>query len=493
MRPSVLLFVVAGVAVLLAAEEPPTAPAPEILNLERDVQAGADTISILRTTDKRQLNRYVAKTYELQHAHPVEVLPFLRDIASLEGGTAATAWNVSEEGSSRQWIQVNVPEFQLPYIDSLVKSYDTPGFRSVTGRIVYSYRTKFRDAEEIATIIKATTLSPDGRVEGDSETNTLYLSETPSGFRRVFSQVLFYDVPTAQLAIEVQFIELLRVDDEQIGLDWDAWRGAVTGGVDLRYRDIESSAGLPDSTVRSLDALLSLDAEVLARFLNFVEERGGARTITRSTINVSNGREGILRSNTGLQTKVSDVEDYDRSDAPTEGIELRLKPSITMMSARIDVQLSTTGPAGFADDGTVILATQTVTASLTSFDDQLQKLGGTTRTAAATERKGLPGLKDVPLIWPLFATERRIIRETQLLTFIRPRWSSALLPDADAMQTDGPLDAVFVDEILRLNPSLRLTEEDERLYREVFGEPGRLLPDHPHPPSPPETVDRPLE
>lgn len=232
--------------------------------------------------------------------------------------------------------------------------------------------------------------------------------------------------------------------------------------------------------MRSLDALLSLDAEVLSRFLNFVEERGGARTIARTTINVSNGRDGVIVSRSGLQEAVADNEAYDRSKAPREGIELRLKPSITMMSARIDVEMMTTGPVGFANDGSVLLSTQTVNASLTSFDDQLQKLGGTTRTTAATERKGIPLLKNAPVVWPLFATERRVIRETQLLTFIRPRWSSAVLPDADSMQTDGPLDAVFIDEILRLNPSLGLTSEDDQLYREVFGDPGRIRPEHPH-------------
>ena len=453
----------------------------EIINIDRAVDSKVETLAILRSEDKRQINRYVAKTYVLNHANPTELIPLLREAVELEEGSVGTAWIEEKDGSTRKWIQVNAPEFQLPYLDKLVEAYDQPGFRSVSGRVVYSYRTKYRDAVEVANFIQRTVVSPDGRVVGDPDSNTLFITETPSGFKRVFSQVLFYDVPSPQLAVEVQFVELTRIEDDQIGLDWDAWKQSLGGRIDFGYSDTEiTPSGAGDETVRSLDALLSLDATVLSRFLNFVAERGGAKILARTTVNVANGNKGTLSSQTGLQRFINNPGDSTPPTNPLqEGIQLQLTPSIAMRTARLNVLLETTSPGGFTEEGGILLTTQSVEATLTSFDDQVQKLSGITRQSVATERKGIPLLKDVPGVWPLFATERKVLRKSEIIVFLRPRWSGAVLPDKDAMLTDGPKTAVFIDDILKLNPNLSIEDADKMLLEEVGGLQGNVEPQHP--------------
>lgn len=45
-----------------------------------------------------------------------------------------------------------------------------------------------------------------------SATNTIYVVDSPSDFRRTLAQIQFYDVPIPQVDLEVQLLELMNVN-----------------------------------------------------------------------------------------------------------------------------------------------------------------------------------------------------------------------------------------------------------------------------------------
>src|SRR5690606_37281963 len=123
----------------LAAQEQPAVARnaqDEIVTIDKSVGAETSEFRIFRSGDKSEMNRYVAKTYRLENANPFELKPYLRGITSLEKGSVNTVSSTDPEtGKKMYWIQVNAPEFQIPYIDQLIEEYDVAGFTSGSGSV----------------------------------------------------------------------------------------------------------------------------------------------------------------------------------------------------------------------------------------------------------------------------------------------------------------------------------------------------------------------
>lgn len=481
--PFAFLAAALGPGVVVAQQQPAVAQnsQDEAVQIVRSASPEAESFKILRSNDKAEINRYVTKVYPLRHANPMEILPYLRTATALERGTVSTAWNPQPDGSHLAWIQVNVPEFQIPYLDAAVAAYDVENFASIPGDIRFSYRTKYRSAVEVADFIRGTVLSGDGFIKGDAVTNTIYVNDSPSDFRRVLAQIEFYDIPAPQVDVEVTLIELTNVDQTSLGLDWDAWKSSLSGKLDLTAASgrTERDGVVTNTTARGSDAILSLDATAAAKFLNYLVDRGKAEVRARTNITVANGTVATLTSGTQMpEFQYSFSKDSGKStlkeeaatpaDPAAEGLTLALRPVIATEAARLGVDITMRSPVALGKTGAPIYSTQTVGADLTLAQDQLVKLGGLRRRTEAKQEKGIPGLRSIPGLKWLFANETTVLRETELYVFLKPTWTTPVLPAIDGMQVDKPTAAVYVAEILKTNPNLTISPEDAALLQRYF-------------------------
>jgi type II secretory pathway component GspD/PulD (secretin) len=465
-----------------AQQQPGTAvnQQDEVVTLDVAALGAPGAFKILRSGDKQEINRYVTKVYPLAHANPYELLPYLRTIAALEKGNVVTAWVPKPGEKALSWIQVNVPDFQIPSIDEAVKAYDVPDFASIPGDIKFSYRTKYRSAVEIADFIRVSTLSPDGLIKGDPTTNTIYVQDSPSDFLRVFAQIQFYDIPAPQIDLEVSIIELAEVDQTSLGLDWDAWKTALGGAANLASTSahVEPAVG-PDlnSNSRTFEGLLSIDATAAARFLNYLVDRGKARVRTRTNLTVTTGTAASIASGIGVPsysytyepTRQRSILTKVPGTANSEGFSVTIVPTIAMKAARMEVALALRSPVAIDKTGTPVYSDQEVLAEMTLEQNQLLRVGGVRRGVETVQRKGFPLLKDIPLIKYLFSNETRLIRESELYVFIRPTWTAPLLPDVDSMKIDKSFNAQPISDLLRNNPELSISGEDAALLERYFG------------------------
>jgi type II secretory pathway component GspD/PulD (secretin) len=500
-RPTALPFrrsIVAAcaVAICLAPRAPRAQDQPaeasnsqdEYFNFNRDVDAKTERFAVLRSNDKQEVNLYVSKAYKLEHANPYEMLPYLRSAVALERGSVITAILKPDEASGTggaQWIQVNAPAFQIPHIDQLVAAYDTPGFISAGGDMKFSYRLKHRRASEVAAFIRSTAISGDGKIDADDATNTVYIQDSPSDFLRDLAQIQFYDIPVPQVSVELKIVELLVLDQTRLGLDWDAWKislaGAFTGTYDS-LRDAIGSAPEVSGRARSLGSLVSIEATVLARFLNYLEDEGKARTLVSTRLNVANGRVATLRSGTeipefNLQLNapagMRDLVEANRSatllGSLSEGLAIAVAPTVAAETTRLDCQLALRSPAGVDALGHPIYSEQSLESNISVDAGRVYSLGTLRRSTNAIQRKGIPLLKEIPLIKYLFSVETTIARESELFVFVSPTWSAPKLPSAGAAMRGSKLEAATtVAGILMENPSLAIGPEDQAVLDAYF-------------------------
>jgi type II secretory pathway component GspD/PulD (secretin) len=457
----------------------------EQLNINRNADPGADVFAILRADDKRMVTRYVSKVYPLQHANPYEMLPYLRSAVDLERGSVATAWMPPGSPSGgRQWIQVNVPEHQLPYIDQLVAEYDAPGFVSVLGDIKFSYRLNHRRASDVAAFIATSTLTPDGIIRADDATNTLYAHESPSDFVRVLAQIQFYDIPVPQVAIDLKIVELNELDNTKLGLDWDSWKVALAGNLTGAYDSLRDAiAATPEiaGRARSFSSLVSIEATVLARFLNYLEDKGKARTLVSTRLNVSNGQVAILRSGTEVPeftlelnapAGVRELREQERPErglaSMGEGLFLSMSPMVAAETTRLDCEIEMRTPAGVDALGHPIYSGQSLISNLTVDPGRVYTVGSMRRKTSAQQRKGIPFLKSIPVVKYLFSVETTIERQSELFVFVKPTWTAPFLPGANSMRQAEALQTDGIAGLLRTNPNLSVSPEDQRILDAYF-------------------------
>jgi type II secretory pathway component GspD/PulD (secretin) len=296
----------------------------------------------------------------------------------------------------------------------------------------------------------------------------------------VFGQIQFYDVPAPQLEVEVLIIELTELDQTVLGLDWDAWKTALSGSAAAASFSsrLESAGDAFNSSGRGLSGILSIDATAAARFLNYLVDKGKATIRARTTLAVTNQSLGTVVSGIGVPTykyvydpaigKSVLTSIPPTGDVPGEGIALAMVPTIAMDAARLEVTVAMRSPVAIDKTGLPIFSQQEFTAELTLEQEQLQKIGGIRRGVQTIQRKGFPGLKDIPGIKYLFSSEARIIRESEVYIFLQPRWTSPRLPQLDGMRAGEAVPADLIAGILQQNPNLQISAEDAALLQRYF-------------------------
>lgn len=433
----------------------------ELITINKIADPGTESFKILRSGDKFELNRYVTKVYHLQNANPFEMIPYIKSIVALEKGSVKTARNYGPDGKIRMWLQVNVPEYQIPYLDQAIAAYDVPNFISAPGFVAFAYKTQHRSAAEITDYIARATGTAEGKRKSDPASNTIYFQESPSDFMRVYSSILFADQPIPQVDMEVTMIEVTNLDNSSLGLYWDAWKSSIGGEFSFDFDNlrVNPAAGpVERSSLQDFGGLVSIDATALASFLNYLSDDGAAKVLVRTNLTVSTGKEGVISSSTGIPGQ----------EGGSEGILVRILPEVAMQSVGLDIEIEMHSPVGVDPENQPIFSDQKYSSHITVSQDQLYKIGGLRRSVTATETRGIPGLKSIPFVKWLFRNEVTIMRRSNVYLFIKPTWTATQLPDATWKDFHRIVDGFTIDDVLKNNPNIQIGPGDAEMLRRYF-------------------------
>lgn len=456
----------------------------EVININRAVGEETSHFSILRTDNQQEVQDYISTVVELEHAVALEVLPHVLRAVSLEKGSARPLkYTEPDSGRTRYFIQVVTTAEQMPSIIETIRALDLPGVVSSEGDIKYHYRLKYRRASEVSNILRGTSLSSEGKTFADDETNTIYISDSVSDGTRNIAVAQFYDVPSPQVEFQVLAVEFTADDSGNLGLDWDAWKRALGGEVQLGANWFEGG----DKFAR-LDALLTVDASALASFLNYTTQQGTGDVVTRTTITASNNRPGVVSSlrripsfaYTTTLLRPEQLREPNRSHdddirelgtrpvvtvpptrsflgatnaaAPgasaldpsfiggekSEGIFLVIQPTIGRELVSADIRVVVNSMTGLTKLGEPIVAENLVDTAVTLRDGQPFVLGGLNKKTVVNQRTGVPGLKEVPVIKYLFSVERERVRESKIYVVVTPRFVNQVHFAAAGLMAEKP-------------------------------------------------------
>lgn len=416
---------------------------------------GVSAISILRTDDFTDQNDYVSEVFELE-TDPFEVLPYVRSLVQQEGGAAeGFVYADPETGEISRFIQVVCPDYQMDSVRAVLAVVNRAGAQSDNGGTRLHYRMHHQLASSVAAILNRTEISPDGFVQADDVTNTIYIRDSKSDGARALAAAQFYDVPARMVELRVQIVEVDVTDSETIGLDWDAWKTSAAGFLALTSA---SRDGLGGEFI-SFDSLLVIDATALAEFLNYLVHVGHATTLTDTSLTVVNGQTATLQSTKAIPHQVyttqngadpirfvdegdtSDPEHVDFDglamgplDEPAgravlrdqfdaqEGFRLVFSPIIGTDSMVCHVLCEINNLAGQSDLDTPIVASHRTETMIGLSDGGTCLVGAFDRTTAMDVQDGLPLLRHIPVLGPsLFSETTEELRRTKLVVLVTPR------------------------------------------------------------------------
>jgi Bacterial type II and III secretion system protein len=412
-------------------------------------------LRIFRSGSKQEINRYVSQVIELKHAEALELLPVVQDAINEEEGTArALQYEPPDGGKARNFIQVITTREQMPSVVDTIKKLDLRGVTSGTGDADFSIRMKYRKASEVAAVLEETVLSDAGGVFADDATNTLYLSDKVGSIECDRAQIDFYDVPIPSVEFDVKVVAIYERNSDKLGIDWNAWKRSLGGQVDVTGNHFEGG-----KTFGRVDWLLTLDGSALADFLNYTVQQGNADILLRAKVTGNNEQPALVSTvqrvpyigytrtdqtaaileetnakvdaagksskrdlNDPRTVQITPASYFTRGDLGTEseGLTVSIQPVIgtEMVTATVSIVANTV--TGADKDDRPIVTTHTVNTTISLTSGAPVRIGNIEREVTNKIRRGIPGLKSIPILKYLFSVESTETEKSTLYVLATP-------------------------------------------------------------------------
>jgi type II secretory pathway component GspD/PulD (secretin) len=411
-------------------------------------------VVVLRTDQKNLLRKFVTEIIPISSANPREIVNGLRVLTGKEGGRAEVLLNGQ---SSTKHIQVVCPEFQLPYIKSVVAALDKPWVQDFEdGSSAVYYKAKHRDISSIdAVAFDAGT--PDQSFRAlDTKNNAVYYHDDDGSIGGYMSIVEKVDIPPHQVLVDITAYEITEQDDQKLGLDYIAWKNGPGRSLfdfvisytssNQRFKNVSSifdpftpgRTTIPDGAVHQIDTSTnqrygSYNYMVTAAFVDFLSVEGKARIMTSGQLLAKSGTTGVFERVDSLVAFTPTIEfedvseqeidirklDYSLSDQQV-GFFVKMTPYIGTESLEADIVVDMCSLNGVTPQGMPIVNHRKMASSAVLKDGQPYVLGGLNIDSDVGQKSGMPFLGDIPGLGLLFGGKTDTSRQNRVVIVMKP-------------------------------------------------------------------------
>lgn len=406
---------------------------------------------------------YITRTYTLREANAADLFPIIDEAIDQENGrvdTLALGGDIrrnSETGdfeiedAAESYMVITAPEWMFPGIDQTIATLDRGGLSAWRDGTVDAYFVlEHRRPSELAEFIEDYVTRRAILIPDDS-TNRLFVRDAPENLRAIIQAIENFDAPAQAVMIEVEIIEIVRDDDRDLGVWWDAWKEALPTEIDAEYsfftdagRDADVDARVVEPTgvtgfisgvspryTRTNQhgvavSLNNISPQAAADFVNYLINEGHARVLTSPRITVLQNGVGEIQSVTEYQTVNLLQQDEEGPRIFTdvtvgEGVELEVTPFIGTNTIQLAVHAEVNSLVGFGEGGLPIVTKREVESQAVLRDGERMTLAGLALEQIVKESSGIPVLRRIPLLRYLFSRETEVHRTSDIVIFLTPR------------------------------------------------------------------------
>ena len=302
-------------------------------------------------------------------------------------------------------------------------------------------KLNFANATELSASLQSS-LSRRGSITVDKRTNSLIVSDLPNSVDRIEKMAMDLDSTTPQIEITAKLVDVDVEALRNLGVLWKLGSAEVpdlttdlpnpangalgtplhpsNNGSDVLGSSLNEPISDPSFRIHYgiVKSWGSLEAQLQA-----LEQDRKANIISNPRITTVDNREARILVGQKIPLIVQDVAGNPVSQLQTIGIQLKVTPHLTqdkriLMDLHPEVSdLSTQSTV----QGGVIINTSEADTRVMVDDGQTAVIGGLIRTNEGTVRRGVPLLKDLPLVGMLFRSTNDVHQNRELIIFVTPR------------------------------------------------------------------------
>lgn len=303
-------------------------------------------------------------------------------------------------------------------------------------------KLNFANASEIQSALTAG-LTRRGTILVEKRTNSLIVTDLTANVDKVEQMAISLDSTTPQVEITAKLVDVDAESLREMGIEWNV--GPTPDGpafIDPQPNDGPwgsqndvNPGNTGDNVLRGSQKSGISDPATTITYgvakswgfvesqLQLLEQNRKANIISNPRITTVDNREAKIVVGQKIPLIVSDVAGNPVSQLQTIGIQLKVTPHVTedkkiIMDLHPEVSdLSTQSTV----QGGVIINTSEADTRVMVDDGQTAVIGGLIRSNESTVRRGVPVLKDLPLLGALFRSDSNVRQNRELIIFVTPR------------------------------------------------------------------------
>ena len=290
-------------------------------------------------------------------------------------------------------------------------------------------------------------LSRRGTIIIDARTNTMIITDTQASLDGVLALIEKLDRPTPQVMIEARIVESSRTFLRELGIQLGLAHSQITnqtfpnridvrGGVPAATNaggltpptppanfllDLPAAVGLGSGGAIGF-SLASIGGSILDAQLSALESSGRGKIISSPKIATLDNTEAQIQS--GRKIPVATVSaEGTRTEFVDANITLKVTPHVTP-NEFIGMKITATkNEADFTQqvNGIPTITTREANTDMLVKDGDTVVIGGLYRRNIQSNRSGVPGLSNIPVLGWLFRKESQRDDSDELLIFLTPR------------------------------------------------------------------------
>ncbi len=405
----------------------------------------ADTIKDIKfynlEKEYRETKTYV---YKVQQAEALELKQIISGMLTIYGSLY-----VNEE--TNELYITDVAE-KIDDLETVIPGLDVQQIRAGNNLVSRRVYLKHENVSEISGIIKHK-LSADGSVYEVPNLNALVITDIPSKINEVTDVLNLIDVPIDHIAIEITVVEFNDEEFSKLGINVFNWLQGLTlrtdlhGGRDILFKNRGSFmiGSKNEGNLSQRNHYLEtegdkaqpyhLSAELsVSDLVGFICENADGNVLAHTRIVTRNNKSASINAHEIIPFRFfenrSAFENRYES-AVLAGMSVTVRPMVqqdSLINLRISPTISNL--TGWSPKGMPIVFERRISTEVKVKDNKIFVLGGLKKREAIDVRKGIPGLKDIPVLQWLFSVRKKAVVEREVLIFIRPTTNVETAVDA---------------------------------------------------------------
>ena len=358
-------------------------------------------------------------------------------------------------------VLVTASASKLRSILKLVEDLDIPQRVAVTrtyplqyaaapnlGPVIAGFVAQLAGQEAPASAAEGESALVSGSVMIEERTNSLIITAEEKYHQAVVTMLVELDKRSPQILLEAKVVEITLDQNSRMGLQWQQLLNVLPMAA-LTFSDPNTFA-VGSSVIDNAQNVLSgspgginyalLDPKNYSMMVNLLASDTDARVLASPHLMASNNMEANLRigdeipvlKETRMDTNNQPIETYDREKV---GLEVKLKPTIASnRDVTLDLELSNSNViagAGASGNNQHTITERLVKTHVIIKDKHTLVISGLIRDDVSGGNSGVPELKDLPGVGPLFGSQQKQKKSTELLILITPY---VILSEQEAIQ-----------------------------------------------------------